>query len=171
MSVFVALLAGIVLDIAVLLAVGKAIGVLPTILLLLLGAVVGVVLIRREGRRTLAAFGDAVLTGRMPHREMADGVLIAAAGVLVIVPGLVSDVLALALLFPPTRAVVREWMVRRAERAAVARERGGTIVVDSVVVDAEEADGADDRRGPADRGARPTPIVLPPAERDRRADE
>src|SRR5437763_7119234 len=59
-SVFVALLAGIVLDIAVLLAVGQAIGVLPTVLLLLLGAVLGVMLIRREGRRTLAAFGDAV---------------------------------------------------------------------------------------------------------------
>lgn len=168
MSVFVAFLAGTVLDIAVLIAVAQAVGVLPTVALLLIGAVLGVVLIRREGRRTLAAFGDAVLTGRMPHREMADGVLIAAAGVLVILPGLVSDVLALALLFPPIRAVVRDRMVRRAERAAETRERGGTFVVDSVVVDAEEAD---DPRGPADRGARATPIVLPPADRDRRGGE
>jgi UPF0716 protein FxsA len=167
-SVFVAVLAGIVLDIAVLLAVGQAIGVRPTVLLLLLGAVLGVVLIRREGRRTLAAFGDAVLTGRMPHREMADGVLIAAAGVLVILPGLISDALALTLLYPPTRAVVRERMVRRAERAAERRDQGGTFVVDSVVVDAPDVD---DHGGPADRGERTAPMALPSAERDRRGGE
>jgi UPF0716 protein FxsA len=158
--VFALSLAAVVVDLAVLFAVGHAIGVLPTILLLVLGAVLGVALIRREGRRTFAAFRDAVLTGRMPHQEMADGVLIAAAGALVALPGLISDVAALTLLFPPSRAVVRKRMLRRAGRM---RDRTGPVVVDStVVVDAREPE--DERPAPHRAGG---PIVLPPPDHDR----
>jgi UPF0716 protein FxsA len=117
-----------VVEVAVLVAVGDAIGVLPTIGLLILASVVGAWLLRREGTRTLRAFRDAVRTRRPPHRELVDGVLIAAAGVLIVLPGFVSDVLALLLLLPPTRSLVRGRMLRTASRRAPMQHRAGGVV-------------------------------------------
>lgn len=105
-----------VVELAVLIAVGKTIGVLATVALLVLGSLVGGALLRREGSRTIAAFNEAIRTRRPPHRELADGVLIAAAGVLIVLPGFVSDVLGLLLLFPPTRVLVRRRMLRSAAK-------------------------------------------------------
>ena len=110
----------------------------------MLGGVVGSVLMRREGARTMAAFSEALRTRRVPHQEIADGVLIAAAGLLIVLPGFVSDVVGLFLLFPPTRRLVSRRLVRRAEereRAMVLNLRygqhpmAGGVVVEGDVVD------------------------------------
>jgi UPF0716 protein FxsA len=61
--------------------------------------------------------------------------LIAAAGGLILLPGFVSDVLALALLFPPTRSLITRRVTGLAERRAQAAAHGGAFVVDSVVID------------------------------------
>lgn len=133
MPVLLTLLIATVIEVAVLVAVGDLIGVLPTIGLLILASVVGAWLLRREGTRTLRAFSEAVRTRRPPHREVADGVLIATAGALIVVPGFVSDVLALLLLLPPTRALVRGRMFRSASRRASLRPRTRTVVDGEVV--------------------------------------
>jgi UPF0716 protein FxsA len=132
------LLIAMVVEITVLVLVGQAIGILATIGLLILASVVGMWLLRREGTRTLAAFNDAVRTRRVPAKEMVDGVLIVAAGALVLVPGFVSDLLALFLLFPPTRAVVSRRWVRRTEQQVRSARHGGAFVVDSVIVDDDD---------------------------------
>ena len=135
MPVLLALFVAAVMEVAVLVAVGDAIGVLPTIGLLILASIVGAWLLRREGTRTLSAFRDAVRTRRPPHRELIDGVLIAAAGVLIVLPGFVSDVLALLLLLPPTRSLVRGRMLRSASRRAPVQHRPGAVVEGDVVDD------------------------------------
>ena len=71
---------------------------------------------------------------RDPQPEMVDGMLIGVAAALVILPGFVSDVLALFLLFPPTRAVVR----RRVLRRAATRRPPQVVVVDGEVVPDDE---------------------------------
>ena len=130
MPVFALLLVMMLAEIAVIIAVGQAIGVLVTILLLIAVSAVGVAMLRRQGMRTLTAFGDAVRNRRDPQPEMADGMLIGVAAGLVLFPGFVSDVLALFLLFPPTRAIVRRRMLR-------GRRPAGPVIVDSEVVDSE----------------------------------
>ncbi|MBQ6642510.1 MAG: FxsA family protein, partial [Saccharopolyspora sp.] len=105
-------------EISVLVLVGNAVGVLPTIGLLLAGGVLGSWLMRREGARTLRAFNEAAKLRRPPERELSDGVLIVAGGALIVLPGFVSDVLGLLCLLPPTRALLRRWMQRSAERRA-----------------------------------------------------
>ena len=128
MPVLLLLLLGSVVEITVLVLVGQAIGVLPTILLLIAASFIGMWLLRREGARTFAAFQQALRERRAPQRELADGFILGAAGVLILLPGFVSDVLALGLLFPPTRAL----LTRRMTRGAAPQPE--VIVVDSVVV-------------------------------------
>jgi UPF0716 protein FxsA len=125
--VFVLLLVMMLVEIGVVVAVGQAIGALVTIALLIAVSVVGVAMLRRQGTRTLAAFADAVRNRRDPQPEMVDGILVGVAAGLVLFPGFVSDVLALLLLFPPTRALARRRLLR-------GREQRSTIVVDSEVV-------------------------------------
>jgi UPF0716 protein FxsA len=133
MPVLLILLVAAVVELAVLLAVGDAIGVLATIGLLIFASLVGVVLLRREGSRTLSAFSEALRTRRPPHRELVDGMLIAAAGVLIVLPGFVSDVLGLVLLLPPTRALVRRRLLRSADHGAAMWYGPGTVIEGQVV--------------------------------------
>lgn len=116
MPVLLLLLIGAVVEIFVLIAIGSVIGVLPTIALVLVATVVGVTLLRREGTKALTAFRDKVRSGQPPRAEMIDGFLIAAAAVLIILPGFISDLLAIALLIPPTRRMLRNRILRRIER-------------------------------------------------------
>jgi UPF0716 protein FxsA len=110
------LLVAAFVEITVLVLVGNTIGVLPTIGLLIAAGVVGTWLLRREGRRTLREFAEAARLRRPPTRELADGVLIAAGGVLIVLPGFVSDVCGILCLLPPTRAFLRRRLERAAER-------------------------------------------------------
>lgn len=135
------LLIAVLAEIAVIVAVGQAIGVLVTILLLILVSAVGVAMLRRQGTRTLTALSDAVRNRRDAQPEMIDGMLIGVAAMLVLFPGFVSDVLALFLLFPPTRAVVRRRVLRRAE--ARRQAAAPVFVVDAEVID--EPGSAPDR--------------------------
>jgi len=158
--VLLLLLVAAIAEIAVLVLVGQAIGVLPTVLLLIAASFAGMWLLRREGTRTLASYQETVRGGRMPAKEMLDSVLLAVAGVLVIVPGFISDVLALALLFPPTRALVTRRLAATAKRRVHMARQGGAFVVDSVVVD----------RNPAEPGTAHNVIegtVVDPADTDR----
>jgi UPF0716 protein FxsA len=133
MPVLLVLFVATIVELAVLIAVGHAIGVLATIGLLILTSLVGAALLRREGARTLGAFVDALRARRPPHRELLDGMLITAAGVLVIVPGFVSDVLGLLLLLPPIRALVRRRILRSASRHTPARYAPGDVVEGEIV--------------------------------------
>ncbi|CAM3716518.1 FxsA family protein [Kibdelosporangium persicum] len=132
MPVLILLLLAMAVELTVLVVIGSAIGVLPTILLVVAATVIGAVLLRREGMRALTAFQSKVRSGQPPQGEMIDGVLIAAAGFLVVLPGFVSDVVAIALLFPPTRALIRRRVLKRAEaRARRYREGGPLFIVDA----------------------------------------
>lgn len=100
-------------ELYVLLQVGQAIGVLPTIALLIGASVAGSWLMRSQGRATWVRFHHVLGEGRVPGREVIDGVLIIFGGALLVTPGFLTDVLGLVLLLPPTRALVRGVLVRR----------------------------------------------------------
>jgi UPF0716 protein FxsA len=125
-----------IVELAVIIQVGQAIGVLETIVLLIAVSVLGGWLVKREGTGVVRRISAAVNAGRVPGRELADGALIILAGALLITPGFVSDILGIALLLPPVRAVVRPILLTAlAKRAIVGRAgpagygRGPTIDV------------------------------------------
>jgi UPF0716 protein FxsA len=94
-------------ELYVIIQVGGAIGTGPTIGLLLLDALVGSMLLRHQGRAAWVRFNRALAEGRVPHKEVFDGVLVIMGGALLITPGFLTDILGLILLIPPTRALVR----------------------------------------------------------------
>ena len=112
-----------VAELALIVTVANGIGVLNTLGLLILVSILGAWLAKREGLGVFRRVQAALDRGELPSREVADGFLILFAGALMITPGFLSDCLALALLFPPTRAVARGVLV-----SAVAR-RGRLAVV------------------------------------------
>lgn len=95
------------LEIVVLIQVGQAIGPWWTILLLVLDSIFGAWLIKREGRRAARALSEALSRGRMPARELADGILILVGGTLMLAPGFVTDVFGMLMILPFTRPLGR----------------------------------------------------------------
>lgn len=110
-----------VVELVVIVQVGREIGVLNTIALLIVVGLVGAVLVRREGVGVMRRVQGAIARGEVPAREVVDGFLILFAGALLLTPGFVSDVLAVVLLVPPARAGVRALILRSATR------RGGFV--------------------------------------------
>jgi UPF0716 protein FxsA len=103
-------------EIYLIIQVGQAIGAAWTILLLVADSVLGAWLVRREGRRAWAALQNAVGSGRMPSRELADAGLILVGGTLLLTPGFLTDVVGFFLLLPVTRPLARRllgWFVSR----------------------------------------------------------
>ena len=107
------------LELYVILKVGDAIGVLWTVALLLADSVLGTLLFRSQGRTVWRRFNETMAAGRVPHRELIDGVLIIFGGAFLITPGFLTDILGLVLLLPPTRSVVRRLVARRLGRRIV----------------------------------------------------
>ena len=105
-----------IVEIYVIVKVGELIGVLPTLALLVADALLGSLLLRHQGRGAWRRFNAALAERRFPGREVADGLMIAVGGTLLLTPGFVTDIFGVVLLLPPTRAIVRRLM-----RAYVAR--------------------------------------------------
>lgn len=110
--VFLALLLVPIAEIYVLIQVGQVIGVWWTILLLIADSILGSWILRREGVRAWTALRVALAEGRMPAKELADGILIVIGGTLMISPGFVTDVFGLLAILPFTRPVGRRLLAR-----------------------------------------------------------
>lgn len=96
-----------ILEIYVIIQVGQVIGAWWTIALLIADSIFGSWLLRREGRRAWAALQVALSEGRMPTKELADGILIVVGGTLMISPGFVTDVFGMLAILPFTRPIGR----------------------------------------------------------------
>lgn len=114
-----------IVELYVLIQIGQAIGVLPTIALLIVDSVLGAMLMRSQGRAAWMRLQRALAEGRVPGREVIDGALVIFGGALLLTPGFLSDILGLILLLPPTRAVVRRVLVARFGGRLVASATAG----------------------------------------------
>jgi len=148
-----------IVELAVIVQVAGSTGVMNTIGLLVLVSLVGAWLVRREGLGILRLAQAELAKGRMPGRELVDGLLVLLAGALMLTPGFVTDAVGLALLLPPVRAVLRLVATRRLSRSVDAgrtrwtfgmrSERGGftTGPLGGPILDADSwEDGADGHR-------------------------
>jgi len=111
-------------ELFVLIQVGQVIGVWWTLLLVLVISVAGSWLVKREGWAVWGRITGRVQSGEVPGHELVDGGLVLLAGALLLTPGFATDVFALVLLFPPTRAPLRQLVLRRLTARATIVRRG-----------------------------------------------
>jgi UPF0716 protein FxsA len=107
-------------ELYVILKVGDWLGILPTIGLLAADSVLGSLLLRSQGRAVWRRFTETMAAGRVPRREVMDGVLVIFGGAFLITPGFLTDVAGLLMLLPPTRALIRRRVERRLGRRVAA---------------------------------------------------
>lgn len=93
----------------VILEVADRIGLAATILTLLIVSIVGAWLLKREGMATWRKLRATLSRGELPTNEVADGALILMGGALLLTPGFLTDVVGMAMVFPPTRATIRRF--------------------------------------------------------------
>ena len=93
----------VVAEIAVFIEVGSRIGALMTLVLVAVSAMVGIGLVRRQGFAAATRVQTMMARGESPAVGMLEGLALLAAGVLLVLPGFLSDVVAFVLLIPPIR--------------------------------------------------------------------
>jgi UPF0716 protein FxsA len=103
-------------ELYVILKVGDLIGIVPTLALLVADSLLGSWLMRSQGRTVWRRFQETMQAGRIPHREVFDGVLVIFGGAFLITPGFLTDIVGVLLLLPPTRSIFRRWLIRRSGR-------------------------------------------------------
>lgn len=122
-----------IIEIALFIQVGGAIGLFPTLAIVIATAIIGTSLMRSQGMAILADVQRQMAGGQDPSKALVHGALILVAGVLLLTPGFFTDSVGLALLIPP----VRDALISHGAKAFLAR----TVIV---------TPGA--RRGPAQGG-------------------
>jgi len=128
-------------EIALLVKVGQHIGLLWTILIVILTAVIGTTLLRQQGFGVFARASEALAAGKMPVETVIEGLFLLIAGTFLLTPGLLTDTVGFLLLVPPVRIRIAKWALQKmlksgavhvagfgmrgASRPAGADERGG----------------------------------------------
>nr|WP_210327979.1 MULTISPECIES: FxsA family protein [Bartonella] len=107
------MLVAIFIEIAGFIIVGKEIGVLATLALIILSMFVGFILLRIQGITLLAKMQHELSAGRIPDRELAHGALLILAAILLIIPGFVTDIIGLLLFIPQIRDLLWKWVSKK----------------------------------------------------------
>lgn len=116
-----------VLEMWLLITVGSQIGALPTIGLVLLTAFIGVNLLRAQGFETLWRGRRKFAEGQLPAQEIAEGIILAVSGALLLTPGFVTDIVGFLGLFPPIRQIFAKFILSRMVVSNVSTSRDGSI--------------------------------------------
>lgn len=104
-----------IVEIALLLRVGDAVGWIPTLLIVIITAIVGSGMLRQQGLATLNKARQRMGVGEMPAEQLLEGILIMIGGVLLLTPGFVTDAFGFACLIP----ITRQWLAARLSARAI----------------------------------------------------
>jgi UPF0716 protein FxsA len=121
-----------IVELALLIRVGQWLGLLPTVLMVVVTGVVGAMLARREGLRAVNRMRQELSGGRFPVGRVLDGALILFAGGLLLTPGVLTDIVGLALLAPVSRGWVKRLLAERVRAAVAAGRTSVTIHYDDL---------------------------------------
>ncbi len=102
-----------IIEIALFIKVGGALGLLPTLGIVILTAIAGTYLMRVQGMSTLARLQSSLSQGSNPLDPMAHGAFILVAGLLLLTPGFFTDTVGLSLLIPKVRQAAIQWIGMR----------------------------------------------------------
>jgi UPF0716 protein FxsA len=116
-------------EIYILIQVGEWVGALPTLLLVVLTALVGASLVRMQGISTFMQVQANLAQGHMPAIALLEGVVILCAGALLLTPGFVTDAVGFACLVPPwRRRGINRLLQRHLSNMAERKDTSGRII-------------------------------------------
>ena len=138
-----------IVEIAVIIAVGRAIGAWWTVLLLIVESAIGAWIVRREGTRAWRSLRQAFASGEFPDKQLVDGALVVAGGTLLLTPGFVTDVAGFLLVLPFTRPAIRALVM------TVMAQRARALIDVGRIVGGSRGTSAD----PRNRGAVPGEVI------------
>lgn len=161
MRLFLLLVAVPIIEIALFIEVGGWLGTWPTIGIVILTALIGSILLRRQGLKALGDVQGRLMSGDDPGALLADGAMILVAGVLLLTPGFFTDGVGFALLVPG----IRKWIYARMKARMTMSvhmtqthahrrpgwQTGGSQTVDGDYEDVTPQDGDERRQQPRDR--------------------
>ena len=104
-------------ELALLIEIGSRIGTINTLLLIVVTGVLGASLASRQGLAVLRQIQDETVRGQMPGSSIVDGVIILVAGIVLMTPGILTDMLGFFCLIPATRSLIKGWLRQMLERA------------------------------------------------------
>lgn len=111
------------IELGILIWTGMEIGLLPTLALLLVLGAVGALLAKRQGMKAFRQVQESLNRGEQPAEHLLQGAFVVAGGLLLLLPGFVSDLIALTLFFRPTqklyRPLVNKWMMKKTKNARI----------------------------------------------------
>lgn len=133
------------IEIACFVIIGNAIGLWPTLAGVLLMAVAGSLILRWQGLALLNEIRSSMGRGQLPARALADAMMVAIAGVLLLLPGYFSDLIGILLLLPPVRTLLYRFL---ASRVQVVSTRGASYSFDQRRVADDTIELGDDEYRP-----------------------
>ncbi|MFO7893386.1 MAG: FxsA family protein [Longimicrobiales bacterium] len=116
-------------ELAILIQVGQAIGLWPTLGIVVATGFLGATLARRQGLMTWLAIQSELRQGQVPAGALVDGLLILIGGIVLLTPGILTDLFGFALLLPATRNRLKRTFRRRFERAVERGDAGVTVIL------------------------------------------
>lgn len=132
-------------EIALLVKVGQHIGLLWTILIVILTAVIGTTLLRQQGFGVLSRATEALAAGRMPVETVIEGLFLLISGAFLLTPGLLTDTVGFLFLVPPIRMAIAKWTLKKLLASGAVHVSGFGM---SGSAGQDPADEPDDRRPP-----------------------
>ncbi|GAM10191.1 hypothetical protein OR1_02479 [Geobacter sp. OR-1] len=114
-----------VLELYVLIKVGKLIGAWETVAILLAVSFAGAWLVRHQGFAILSRIQGELASGRLPAAEMLDGFLVLVGGILLLTPGFITDILGIFFIVPIGRHFLKQYLRRWLEKRL---SRGGVVI-------------------------------------------
>jgi UPF0716 protein FxsA len=132
-----------VLELCIFMMLGNRIGIPTTLAIIVITAILGAYLTKSQGLKALRNYQTAVSSGKLPHEEVMDGLMILIAGAVLLTPGFLTDAIGFALLIPTVRDIVRAIVkTKMKEKIKVAGDAMGappsrTSTQDVITVDVE----------------------------------
>lgn len=118
-----------IVELAILIQVGQAIGLWPTLGIVVATGFLGATLARRQGLMAWLAIQSELRQGQVPAGALVDGLLILIGGIVLLTPGILTDIFGFALLLPATRNRLKRTFRRRFERAVARGDAGVTVIL------------------------------------------
>jgi len=99
------------IELAILVYLGTIIGALYTVLIVVATGIIGAIMARNQGLATISKIRSNIERGIIPANELFNGALILAGGLLLLTPGIITDIVGFALLVPQTRRIIRRLFI------------------------------------------------------------